>query len=181
VSGGSFERESARDAQCSNCGRWYDSAGIKSHERNCEHPDDVDPIVPVEDAGDAPDFDELREEIGTDVDEPEDDRDGPDAPDPIGADPSPPESTPSAKTDGGAIRELPTPDESDVDQGRGDDVEETDDVGPPQCPKCGSTRVYPVDDLPDFVTRAKPEIDQFEWVCDDETTLRHGQIEVFNE
>lgn len=36
MSGGSGGRESEEDRQCIHCGRWYHSAGLESHEVNCD-------------------------------------------------------------------------------------------------------------------------------------------------
>ncbi|SFH07536.1 hypothetical protein SAMN04488063_0100 [Halopelagius inordinatus] len=182
MSGGSFERESPRDCQCPNCGLWYDSAGVVSHNNNCQFPEDRDPMVALEDARDAPDLADLADQDDDvddernpteDVDELVDEAVG-------GLDSDPPAPS-TARADGG-IADLPTPDAVDGDDA-GDDQDEQHDVDDdpvPECPECGSHRVYEVDDLPDWVVAAVPDLEAFDWVCDDETSLRQGNVEVFN-
>lgn len=98
------------------------------------------------------------------------------------------EPEPTAATDGGGggVKPLPTP-ETDAETGgssTGTDVDE-DRV---ECPNCGCHRIYPVDDLPEFVQEvAVPEdegaeatIGDFDFVCDRETNIRAGEVEVFS-
>jgi hypothetical protein len=152
MASGSYSRESARDCQCENCGRWYDRSGIKSHERNCQHPEDVDPIVPLEES--SPSTDDLREEIPAEVVDEDDQEivvDEEDDVEEILSDHGVLEPDPTAATDGGGggVKPLPTPETGVETGGSSTKTDSGEDLV--ECPNCGCSRVYPVDDLPDFV------------------------------
>lgn len=117
MSNGSLERESARDTQCTHCGRFYRNDGIHSHEDNCEFRDVEARVVDLEGREDRP-------EVSPDVETPDPTPDG------VGADPDPMGSTPreDLATDGGP-RDPPAPDvQDDVDDDPGDpDVDDLPD------------------------------------------------------
>jgi rubredoxin len=187
MSGGSFEREGPRDVQCSNCGLFFDTAGVVSHETTCDYPEEREPLVEIErsrdavairprqvdrpgidDADEHQEADEIEIEIEADIDV---DEEFPRA----AVDEFDQPSDPRAATDGG-VSPLPVPDNAvDVDDA-GEHQEAGDDV---ECPECGSPHVYPVDDLPGWVLKAVPDLTEYDMVCDAETSLRHGHVEVF--
>lgn len=109
MSGGSRERESPTDVQCSNCGRFYSAQGIDNHESSCGHPEWAEPLVPLETRED-------REELTQPSP-------GDDAPD-----------TQEAKTDGGGLGLSGPPEPSETEDVEPEEVDEPETV---DCSSCG--------------------------------------------
>lgn len=151
------------ESQCRHCGRWYSRRGVLNHEDNCDYRDVPHRVVDLTDPWAIRRADDVDVEATVDGDTSADPAADPvdtDEPQGDGA-----ETTPTAATDGGP-REVPDfGGGSDVVQEGDAPIDAPDSSDDPTCPKCGSSDVAPVDDLPEGLLRAAPALAAREWVC----------------
>lgn len=191
MAGGSREPESDDDQQCAECGLWFASAGVISHERNCNLKDydrRLQPLTCPFAVMRAPDVDpgeEDDEPVEAElVDEPADPDLGSeivveDAPTDPGADPGGDPMETAARTDGGPMA-VPAFESDDED----DEVED-DDEDALACPGCGGWNLDdPEEALPEEALRSTPAVREFDHICIDCSTDENGTwtspVEVFN-
>lgn len=190
MAGGSTEKEDG-DRQCVHCGLWWSMAGLQNHEDNCDYRavdrrvlELTDPFAieraPEVDAEAALDAGEGRPEDATEAPGPSP---GPSPePDPAGGPGPEPESGPDVAPEAGATRTdggpqaVPT-DFEDV-AGDADDTPAPDvDEEAEGCPNCGpDSTSMDVEEIPEPVLDAQPELHDYEEICIDCSTDAEGHL-----
>lgn len=174
MSDGSDQSEGPNDQQCRHCGLWFHSAGLLPHETNCDFAGSPHRLHDLTDPYAIRRADDVDIEATVDGDsDPTEGESGAITADP-GLEPAPdpagepaPEAT-ATVTDGGEPE--PVPDDWEAAEPEAtDEPVDADPVDEPadrdSCPTCGSTVSIPVDELPDKVLEAVPDLAEFDELC----------------